>query len=80
MSNLSRSKVMKFKSTHLIKFFATAVFASGFCATLAPAAQRGRPYLNAARTTFVGDNGQPLRGPFTSTEWTGPVGAHSAKT
>jgi poly(hydroxyalkanoate) depolymerase family esterase len=33
-------------------------------------AQRGRPHLNAARTTFVGDNGQRLRGPFTSTEWT----------
>jgi endoglucanase len=33
--------------------------------------QRGRPKLNAARTTFVGDNGQPLRGPYTSTEWTG---------
>ncbi|MFZ5986646.1 MAG: carbohydrate-binding protein [Bacillota bacterium] len=32
--------------------------------------QRGRPHLNAARTTFVGDNGQPLRGPYTSTEWT----------
>src|SRR5665213_864676 len=36
---------------------------------------RGRPHLNAARTTFVGDNGQDLRGPFTSTEWTGPVPA-----
>ncbi len=33
-------------------------------------AQRGRPHLNAARTTFVGDNGQRLRGPYTSTEWT----------
>jgi len=33
--------------------------------------QRGRPKLNAAHTTFVADNGQPLRGPFTSTEWTG---------
>jgi endoglucanase len=33
--------------------------------------QRGRPKLNAARTTFVGDNGQPLRGPYASTEWTG---------
>lgn len=33
-------------------------------------AQRGRPRLNAARTTFVGDNGQLLRGPYTSTEWT----------
>jgi poly(hydroxyalkanoate) depolymerase family esterase len=32
--------------------------------------QRGRPHLNAARTTFVADDGQPLRGPFTSTEWT----------
>jgi fibronectin type 3 domain-containing protein len=31
---------------------------------------RGRPHLNAARTTFVGDNGQNLRGPYTSTEWT----------
>jgi regulation of enolase protein 1 (concanavalin A-like superfamily)/fibronectin type 3 domain-containing protein len=36
---------------------------------------RGRPHLNASRTTFVGDNGQDLRGPFTSTEWTGPVPA-----
>jgi poly(hydroxyalkanoate) depolymerase family esterase len=32
--------------------------------------QRARPHLNAARTTFIGDNGQRLRGPFTSTEWT----------
>jgi len=31
---------------------------------------RGRPHLNAARTTFVADNGQNLRGPYTSTEWT----------
>jgi endoglucanase len=31
---------------------------------------RGRPQLNAARTTFVADNGQLLRGPYTSTEWT----------
>jgi endoglucanase len=32
--------------------------------------QRGRPTLNAARTTFVADNGERLRGPYTSTEWT----------
>ena len=31
---------------------------------------RGRPVLNAAHTTFVADDGQDLRGPFTSTEWT----------
>lgn len=40
-----------------------------------PMSPRGRPHLNAARTTFVADNGQDLRGPFTSTEWTGPVPA-----
>jgi endoglucanase len=34
------------------------------------AVQRARPTLNAARTTFVADDGQLLRGPFTSTEWT----------
>jgi len=32
------------------------------------AAQRGRPHLNAARTTFVADNGERLRGPFNSTD------------
>ena len=37
--------------------------------------QRGRPHLNAAHTTFVADNGELLRGPFTSTEWTGAVPA-----
>ena len=34
------------------------------------AQMRARPHLNAARTTFVADNGQNLRGPYTSTEWT----------
>ncbi|NLW84656.1 MAG: carbohydrate-binding protein, partial [Phycisphaerae bacterium] len=34
---------------------------------------RGRPVLNAARTTFVADNGQLLRGPFTSSEWGNPA-------
>jgi fibronectin type 3 domain-containing protein/regulation of enolase protein 1 (concanavalin A-like superfamily) len=38
-------------------------------------AARGRPHLNASRTTFVADNGQNLRGPYTSTEWTGPTTA-----
>lgn len=32
--------------------------------------QRRRPVLNAARTTFVADNGRLLRGPYESTEWT----------
>jgi len=36
---------------------------------------RGRPQLNVARTTFVSDNGQRLRGPYTSTEWTTAVPA-----
>ena len=40
-------------------------------ADLGAGGPRGRPKLNAARTTFVADNGQPLRGPYTSTEWTG---------
>ena len=30
---------------------------------------RGRPTLNDTRTTFVGDNGQLLRGPCTQTAW-----------
>ncbi|MBN2686454.1 MAG: carbohydrate-binding protein [Pontiellaceae bacterium] len=37
------------------------------------AQQRGRPQLNAARTTFVADNGELLRGPFTSSEWGNPA-------
>jgi endoglucanase len=41
--------------------------------TLGGLAMRGRPTLNAAHTTFVADNGQLLRGPFTSTEWTGAI-------
>ena len=34
---------------------------------------RGRPHLNAERTTFVADNGELLRGPFTSSEWGNPA-------
>ena len=30
---------------------------------------RGRPTLNAARTSFVADNGQLLRGPAVGTEY-----------
>ncbi len=45
----------------------------GFCLTEGYAAQRGRPVLNAAGTTFVADNGQLLRGPFTSSEWGSPA-------
>ena len=36
-------------------------------------AMRGRPVLNAARTTFVTDDGQLMRGPFTSSEWGNPA-------
>lgn len=36
---------------------------------------RGRPTLNADRTTFVADNGQLLRGPYTSSEWGNPAPA-----
>ena len=39
------------------------------------AVQRGRPVLNPERTTFVADNGQLLRGPFTSSEWSDPAPA-----
>ena len=37
---------------------------------LGAGSQRSRPKLNAAHTTFVADDGQDLRGPYTSTEWT----------
>ena len=39
----------------------------------AAAVVRGRPTLNAERTTFVADNGELLRGPFTSSEWGDPA-------
>ena len=41
---------------------------------------RGRPVLNAERTTFVADNGQLLRGPYTSSEWGDPAPADQIAT
>jgi len=58
--------------------FSALVCALGFWASFASATPvRGWAHLNAARTTFVADNGEDLRGPFTSTEWTGPVPAQN---
>jgi len=47
-----------------------AVFAGSVFSALGQTIPRGRPQLNASRTTFVADNGNRLRGPYTSTEWT----------
>jgi endoglucanase len=47
-----------------------AVLAGNVFSAMGQTIPRGRPQLNAARTTFVADNGQLLRGPYTSTEWT----------
>ncbi|TYQ17018.1 UNVERIFIED_CONTAM: dockerin type I repeat protein [Acetivibrio alkalicellulosi] len=63
---------MKIRAVALMSAIALAICLLGVLPNRVQAsAQRGRPYLNAARTTFVGDNGQLLRGPYTSTEWTG---------
>jgi endoglucanase len=68
---VNRSQGFRFRDLVTVAFF--LFFA---CRTEAQlTVPRGRPHLNIARTTFVGDNGQNLRGPFTSTEWTGPVPA-----
>ncbi|HEX7617167.1 MAG TPA: cellulase family glycosylhydrolase, partial [Verrucomicrobiae bacterium] len=64
---------MKFKAVTFTTTAITFACALGFSAASARASdtiQRGRPHINAARTTFVADNGQDLRGPYTSTEWT----------
>jgi len=64
---------MKIKA---IAILAVTLFMLGALAIIsdeAYAAQRKRPRLNEERTTFVGDNNQPLRGPYTSTEWTQAV-------
>jgi fibronectin type 3 domain-containing protein/regulation of enolase protein 1 (concanavalin A-like superfamily) len=67
----NRSFLLRFSTLFLALSLTIVCFPS--FAQLATA--RGRPHLNAARTTFVADNGQDLRGPYTSTEWTGPAPA-----
>lgn len=64
---------MRLGSTFRFATVALAFLVVGSEAGAQMAAQRGRPRLNAARTTFVADNGERLRGPYTSTEWTGAV-------
>lgn len=62
---------IKIRTVAFVSIIAIALSILSFIPNRAYASpQRGRPRLNAARTTFVGDNGQPLRGPYTSTEWT----------
>ena len=72
---------MPFKSAPIKLIIAAVLCSLGFCfinrAQASLPVPRGRPVLNAAHTTFVADDGQPLRGPFTSTEWTGPVSAQN---
>lgn len=54
-----------------MKLLAASILIATFAFTPQVLAQmRGRPQLNAARTTFVADNGERMRGPYTSTEWT----------
>lgn len=71
------------KTTHSISITVKTLVVVAFTTlaiapnTVRAMAERGRPHLNAARTTFVGDDGQPLRGPYTSTEWTGAVPAQN---
>jgi len=58
---------IKIRTVAFVSIIAIALSILSFIPNRAYASpQRGRPRLNAARTTFVGDNGQPLRGPFTS--------------
>lgn len=45
------------------------VSALGLAATINAEAARGRPVINAAKTTFVADNGQLLRGAITGTNF-----------
>ncbi len=48
--------------------FLVCAVASLLCAAPRAQAARGRPYINAAKTTFVADNGNLLRGAIISTE------------
>ena len=58
---------------HPVRFlYRLTAFALGLVATINAEAARGRPVINAAKTTFVSDNGNPLRGAIISTE-TGAV-------
>jgi hypothetical protein len=64
---------MKIKTINIFTAVVITLCVLGLFTNQAYAAQRKRPQLNDDRTTFVGDSGQPLRGPFTSTEWTSAV-------
>lgn len=61
---------MKIKAIAAVAITATILTVLGFFTNQVFAAQRKRSYINEERTTFVADNNQPLRGPYTSTEWT----------
>ncbi|KXS12137.1 glycoside hydrolase family 5 protein [Gonapodya prolifera JEL478] len=62
---------MAFHRNTLVKLLLASVLA--LTAASSALAARGRPKLNGK--TFVSDTGVPLRGPFTSTEWTDAVPA-----
>jgi endoglucanase len=70
---MTTARFVKFRFSAL--FFVLFLLMGSFRTEAQLTVPRGRPHLNASRTTFVGDNGQDLRGPFTSTEWTGAVPA-----
>lgn len=61
---------MKIKAIAAVAITATLLTVLGLFPNQVFAAQRKRPRINEERTTFVADNNQPLRGPYTSTEWT----------
>ncbi len=61
-----RKKEPVFSCALLVSVLAQILFATPALGIDSP---RQRPKLNEARTTFVADNGQMLRGPYTSTEW-----------